>query len=69
MFEKEHDEKGEGMENHCDCGMGLWAKEFGKEFKIAYMKKKERILEAKLEFIREINRLIEKSSSKPKEKE
>lgn len=69
MFDKEHDEKGEGMETCCDGDMGMWAKEFGKEFKIAYMKKKERILEAKLEFIREINRMIEKSSAKPKEKE
>ena len=50
------------MEDPCD--MGLWAKEFGKEFKIASLKKRERILEAKLEFVREINRLIEKSSVK-----
>jgi len=50
------------MEDPCD--MGLWAKEFGKEFKIASLKKREKILEAKLEFVREINRLIEKSSVK-----
>jgi hypothetical protein len=71
MFEKENSEKGKGMECHCDSemGMGLWAKKFGKEFQLAHLKKKEKMLEAKLEFIREINRLIAKSSSEPEEKE
>jgi hypothetical protein len=67
MFDENFDEQCGGMEDPYD--MGMWAKEFGKEFKIASLKKKERILEAKLEFIREINRLIEKSSEAPKEKE
>ena len=37
-----------------------WPKKFKKEFMMAKMKKKEKILEAKLEFIREMRRLAEK---------
>lgn len=33
-----------------------------KEYKIAVLKKKEKMLEADLEFIREINRLVQKSA-------
>ncbi len=58
MF-KEHNEKCECMDDLC--GEGLWSKEFEKEYKIALLKKKEQILEAKLNFVREINKLIEKS--------
>lgn len=67
MFEKEQNMEDDCMENPCE--MDIWAKELGRDFKIAVLKKKERILEAKLEFIREINRLIEKSSPKAEEKE
>jgi len=67
MFEEEHIEKDGHMEDPCE--MGIWAKELGRDFKIATLKKKERILEAKLEFIREINRLIEKSSPETEEGE
>lgn len=42
--------------------MGSWPKEQKKEFKMAFLKKKEKMLEAKLEFIREINALIKKSA-------
>lgn len=51
----------------CLCGEDMFgleslAKEFKKEFKMALLKKKEKILEAKLDFIREINSLLKKSS-------
>ena len=42
------------------CCVG-WPKKFKKEFMMAKMKKKEKILEAKLEFLREMRRLAEKS--------
>ncbi len=56
-------EKSEGMEG--SCGMEMH-KKCGKEFKLAHLKMKESMLEAKLEFVREIKKLIEKS---PAEKE
>jgi hypothetical protein len=67
MFNKEHDERGHDMECHCE--MGMLSSKFGKEFKLAHLKKKEKMIEAKLEFIREIRKLIEKSSSEAKENE
>lgn len=42
------------------------SEESKREYKIAVLKKKERMLEAKLEFIREINRLIQKSAEEKK---
>jgi hypothetical protein len=55
--EKSFEEMDEGMEACC----GKWPKKFKKEFMMAKMKKKEKILEAKLEFLREMRRLAEKS--------
>ena len=69
MLEETHAKKEECKCMEDSCEMGAWAKELGRDFKIATLKKKERILEAKLEFIREINKLIEKSSPEPEEKE
>lgn len=61
MFHGEHDEKHRGME---DCCMGIWHKEFKKEFKLALLNKKEKMLEAKLEFIREMKKLVEQMEDK-----
>jgi hypothetical protein len=58
----EHGEKHKGD----DCCMGMWHKGFKKEFKTALLNKKEKILEAKLEFIREMKKLLEKMSSEEK---
>jgi len=41
----------------CMCG---YKGEYKKEFKMAYLKKKEKMLEAKLEFIREMKEIMEK---------
>lgn len=57
MFNHEHDEKHQGKD---DCCMGMGHKGFKKEFKMAMLNKKEKILEANLEFIREMRKLIEK---------
>lgn len=61
---KEYDEKDGEIEGCCCTDM--WAKEFKKEFKMAMLKKKEKILEAKLEFVREMLNLMKKSSMEPK---
>jgi hypothetical protein len=50
-------EMGEAMEMCCT----KWPKKFKREFMMAKMKKKEKILEAELEFLREMRRLAEKS--------
>lgn len=55
--EKSFEEMHEGMEMGCM----KWPKKFKKEFMMAKMKKMEKILEAKLDFIREMRRLAEKS--------
>lgn len=64
MFGKGHDE-------NCECegfhGMKDMPEEFKKEVKMAMLRKKEKMLEAKLEFVREINGLIKRYSSAPKE--
>jgi len=64
MYHKEHDEKHQGMD---DCCTGMGHKGFKKEFKMAMLNKKEKILEAKLEFIREMRKLIEKASQESSE--
>jgi len=57
----------------CGChGEGMfdfsaWPKETKKEFKMALLRRREKILEAKLEFVREINLLMKKSPSESKE--
>lgn len=60
----------------CQCGemegmfdFSMIPMEMKKELKMAYLKKKEKVLEAKLEFIREINRIIKKSSGTSAAKE
>lgn len=60
----------------CQCGeMGgmfdfsMMPMEVKKEVKMAWLKKKEKMLEAKLEFIREINRLIKKTGGSAPAKE
>jgi hypothetical protein len=68
MMYKEHDGCGcMSMEDHmgegCHCGEGS-----KKEFKMAMLKKKEKMLEAKLEFIREIRGILEKSNMESEEK-
>ena len=61
MFDQEYNEQGEGMREHTEMGCMLkWPKKFKKEFMMAKLKKKEKMLEAKLEFIREMRRLAEK---------
>ncbi len=61
MFDQECSEQNEGMGEHMEMGCMKWPKKFKKEFIMAKMKKKEKILEAKLEFLREMRRLAEKS--------
>jgi hypothetical protein len=56
-YEKGSEEMDEAMKTCC----ASWSKKFKKEFMLAKMKKKEKILEAKLEFLREMRRLAEKS--------
>ncbi len=53
-------EAGEEMELFCCEG------KFKKEFKLAHLKKKEGILEAKLGFVREIKELVKKSHTETK---
>jgi hypothetical protein len=65
MFDKDKHE--EEMEEHMGH-MGCCGGEHKKDFKMAYLKKKEKMLEAKLEFIREIRRILEKEMSESKEK-
>ena len=47
------------MNEMMEMGCMKWPKKFKKEFMMAKMKKKEKILEAKLEFLREMRRLAE----------
>jgi len=55
--ERNFKEMSEAMEMCCT----KWPKKSKKEFMMAKMKKKEKILEAELEFLREMRRLAEKS--------
>lgn len=64
--EKDYEENDES--SHMMGCMG-WPKKFKKEFMMAKMKKKEKILEAKLEFIREMRRLAEKKEMEGPETE
>ena len=67
MFDKdqfEGDEMEEKMGHMGCCGKGM-----KKEFKMAMLRKKEKMLEAKLEFIREIKAIMEKSKDEKEEKE
>lgn len=60
MMEKEYE--GHGMEECCCRGWEHWPKEFQRDFKVAKLKKKEKMLEAKLEFVREMAKLVQKIS-------
>lgn len=66
MESKENHEEGGCIEEHMKhwdcCGKG-----HKKEFKMAILKKKEKMLEAKLEFIREIRAIMEKEPPETKE--
>lgn len=53
----------------CMEHMHHWPKKMKKEFKMALLKKKEKMLEAKLEFVREMRRLAEKMGDEKEEKE
>lgn len=55
-----HNEDHEGTNDHMEhmCHM---AGPFKKEFKLAMLEKKEKIIEAKLEFIKKIKELVKKS--------
>lgn len=64
-YEKSFEEMDETMKTCC----ASWPKKFKKEFMMAKMKKKEKILEAKLEFLREMRRLAEKPEMEMKEEE
>lgn len=66
----EHEKCFDEMDEALEMGCAGWAKKFKKEFVMAKMKKKEKILEAKLEFLREMRRIAEKSEmSEEKESE
>jgi hypothetical protein len=72
--EKDFEGMGESMkmgEGWMGCmGMGRmhhWPKKMKKEFMMAMLKKKEKMLEAKLEFVREMRRLAEMPEMEMKE--
>jgi hypothetical protein len=60
MMEEEH-----GEYEECDCGDHMHEM-MGKEFKLALLEKKEKMVEAKLEFIRKMKEIVKKM---PDEKE
>ncbi len=61
MHGYEYQEGGEEMEGGFH-GMGhMCCKKHKKEFKLAMLEKKEKMLQAKLEFIRKIKEIVEKS--------
>jgi hypothetical protein len=76
----EYEKDFEGMDESMKMGggwmgcMGMgqmhhWPKKMKKEFMLAMLKKKEKMLEAKLEFVREMRRLAEMSEMGMKEEE
>ena len=52
----DHEKGHKGMDDCC----GGMHKGHMKEFKMAMLNKKEKILEAKLEFVREVRKMVEK---------
>lgn len=64
MYDKEMPEGGEmemgGGMMGCMGHMHHWPKQMKKEFKMAILRKKEKMLEAKLAFVREMKDMIEK---------
>ena len=66
MFhENNNNENMEGRDDHMYGKMGMMMR-MPKEFKLAMLEKKEKILEAKLEFIGKLKELIMKSSEDKK---
>ncbi|MDR3583106.1 MAG: hypothetical protein P4L62_01985 [Candidatus Pacebacteria bacterium] len=69
-FDEDGGEMGGCGHHGCGChrggmgmmGMGMygWSGESHKEFKLAILKKKERMLQAKLEFLRDMMKMVEK---------
>lgn len=57
---------GMGMMSGMNMGMYGWSPEAKKEFKLAYLKKKERMLQAKLEFLRDMMKVVEKMPGEEK---
>jgi hypothetical protein len=74
MFDedKENDEEmGNEWDHHShkgDMDMCFCSKKHKKEFKLAMLEKKEKMMEAKLEFIRKIKELMKKEATEPEEK-
>ncbi len=71
-MEKEYNK--EGGEECCEEGPMMWMhhmpKKMKKEFKLAMLRKKEKMLEAKLAFVREMKDAVEKwQPDEEKEKE
>lgn len=72
MYNKEYQEEGGEMgEGWMGCmgHMHHWPKKMKREFKMAMLRKKEKMLEAKLAFVREMKDMIEKMPEEMKEKE
>jgi hypothetical protein len=63
----EEDSEMEGGAMGCMGHMHHWPKKMKREFKMALLKKKEKMLEAKLEFIQKIRSMMEKMPDEPKE--
>ncbi len=58
-----HDEKDEGEEEghgHCHCSMCSAGGPMKKEFKLAKLEKKEKMLKAELEFIAKLKEIVAK---------
>jgi hypothetical protein len=74
MMDKEYNENEEGMGGHWGhmgwghMGMGCCGKKNKKEFKLAMLEKKEKMVEAKLEFIRKMKELVKKESDSEESK-
>ncbi|MFA5872250.1 MAG: hypothetical protein WC858_06070 [Parcubacteria group bacterium] len=72
MYNKEYNEEGGEMGggwSECMGHMNHWPKKMKKEFKMALLRKKEKMYEAKLAFIREMKDLVEKMPEEPEKEE
>jgi hypothetical protein len=72
MFDKDCRENGEETGRHWGhmgmMGMECCGKKHKKEFKLAMLEKKEKMIEAKLEFIRKMKELVKKESDSEESK-
>ncbi|MDI6778449.1 MAG: hypothetical protein QMD77_04660 [Patescibacteria group bacterium] len=74
MHEKEYQGEGGEMEmgggwmGCCAEHMRHWPKKMKREFKMAMLRKKEKMLEAKLAFVREMKDMVEKMPEETEEK-